>query len=114
MVTEGEVAVVCSGWGFGVLVEMWGVKVKVHGIVHPGGNILAEGKQCARVKILELLRLVAGMIILELYDLLHVRTSPCVVPPLFSVTKLAVRLLPYSGIDAVTRHTVGNSIWVHS
>jgi hypothetical protein len=52
--------------GFGVLVEMLGGKVKVCGSVHPGEKIMAEGIQCARIKILELLRLVAGTIILEL------------------------------------------------
>jgi len=75
-VAEEDVAVVCNGRGFDVLVETLGGKVKVCGSVHPGGNMLAEGIQCARIKILELLRLVAGMIILELYDLLQVHTSP--------------------------------------
>jgi len=93
-VAEGEVAVVCIGRGFGVLVEMSGGKVKVHGSVHPGGNILAEGIQCARIRILELLRLFAGTIILELYDFLRVHTSPYIVPPLLSIPKLAVRPLP--------------------
>jgi hypothetical protein len=93
-VAEGEVAVVCNGWGFGVLVEMLGGKVKVHGSIHLGGNILAEGIQCARIKILELLRLVASMIILEVYDLLQVHTSPYIVPPLLSIPKLAVCPLP--------------------
>jgi hypothetical protein len=51
-IDEGEVAVVCNGWGSGVLVEMLGGKVKVHGSIQPGGNILAEGIQCARIKIL--------------------------------------------------------------
>jgi hypothetical protein len=49
-VAEGDVAVVCNGWGFGVLVEMLGGKVKTHGSIHPGGNILAEGIQCARIR----------------------------------------------------------------
>jgi hypothetical protein len=73
---------------------MLGGKVKVRGSVHPGENILAEGIWCARIKILELLRLVAGTIILELYDLLQVHTSPYIVPPLLSVPKLAVCPLP--------------------
>jgi hypothetical protein len=86
-VVEGKVAVVCSGRGFGVLV---GNRLKVQGSFHHGGKILAEGIQCTRIKILELLRLVAGMIILELHDSLHVHTSPHIVLPLLSIPKLAV------------------------
>jgi hypothetical protein len=69
-VVEGKVAVVCNGQGFGVLIGMLGIKVNVYGSFHHGGNILAEGIQCARIKIL------------ELYDLLHVYTCPYIVPPL--------------------------------
>ena len=93
-VAEGKVAVVCNGQGLWCTGEMLGGKVKVCGSVHPGQNILAEGIQCARIKILELLRLVAGTIILELYDLLQVHLSPYIVPPLLSIPKLAVHPLP--------------------